>query len=77
MGNLKYDTNEPTYETESGTQRMDWWFPRGWGGGGRLIPRHILVKFQITKDKEKNWKLPERKKHVVNTIILYWHETGC
>ena len=32
MGNLKYDTNEPTYETESGTQRMDWWFPSGWGG---------------------------------------------
>ena len=31
MWNLKYDTNEPIYEieTESGTQRVDWWFPRG------------------------------------------------
>ena len=32
MWNLKYDTNEPTYETEteSGTQRADLWLPRGW-----------------------------------------------
>ena len=31
MWNLKYDTNEPIYEieTESGTQRVDWWFPKG------------------------------------------------
>ena len=29
MWNLKYDTNEPTYETVSRTQRTDWWFPRG------------------------------------------------
>ena len=30
MWNLKYDTNEPIYETEteSGTQRIDWWLPR-------------------------------------------------
>ena len=34
MGNLKHDTNEPTCETESGTQRMDWWFQRNWGGKG-------------------------------------------
>ena len=29
--NLKYDTNEPIYETEteSETQRRDWWLPRG------------------------------------------------
>ena len=33
MWNLKYDTNEPIYETESGTQRIDWWLPRGWGVG--------------------------------------------
>ena len=34
MWNLKYDTNESIYETESGAQRIDWWLPRGgvWGG---------------------------------------------
>ena len=26
MWNLKYDTDEPIYETETGTQRIDWWF---------------------------------------------------
>ena len=36
MWNLKYDTNELIYETEtdSQTQRTDLWLPRGWGGGG-------------------------------------------
>ena len=35
MWNLKYDTNEPIYETEteSQTQRTDWWLPRGQGVG--------------------------------------------
>ena len=30
MWNLKYDTNEPTYktETDSQTQRTDFWLPR-------------------------------------------------
>ena len=34
---LKYDTNEPIYETEteSGTERTDLWLPRGRGGEGR------------------------------------------
>ena len=27
--NLNYDTDEPIYETESWTQRTDWWLPRG------------------------------------------------
>ena len=27
--NLKYDTDEPIYETESWTKRIDWWLPRG------------------------------------------------
>ena len=34
MWSLKYDTNEPMYETEieSGTLRISWWLPResGW-----------------------------------------------
>ena len=37
MWNLKYDTNEPIYktETDSQTERLDLWLPRGrWGGGG-------------------------------------------
>ena len=36
MWNLKYDTNEPIYktETDSQTQRTDWWLPRGRSGGG-------------------------------------------
>ena len=42
MWNLKYDTNEPIYETEtdsqtqktdSQTQRTDLWLPRGRGSG--------------------------------------------
>ena len=35
MWNLKYDTNEPIYETEteSQTERVDWWLPRGRGVG--------------------------------------------
>ena len=34
--NLKYDTDEFIYETESDpwTQRTDLWLPRGWGWGG-------------------------------------------
>ena len=33
MWNLKYDTNELTYEieTDSQTQRIDLWLPRGMG----------------------------------------------
>ena len=31
MWNLKDDINEPIYETESGTQRIDWWLSRGVG----------------------------------------------
>ena len=35
MWNLKYDTNELIYETETDTQtyRIDLWLPRGVGGG--------------------------------------------
>ena len=38
MWNLKYDTNEPIYETEadSQTQRTDLWLPRGKGGEGGM-----------------------------------------
>ena len=38
MWNLKYDTNEPIYETEtdSWTQRTDLWLPRGRGCGGGM-----------------------------------------
>ena len=31
MCNLKYDTNEPIYETESQTQGTDSWLPKGRG----------------------------------------------
>ena len=37
MWNLKSDTNEPIYETESCTQRTDWQLPKGrrvWGRDG-------------------------------------------
>ena len=38
MWNLKYDTNELIYETEtdSQTQRTDLWLPRGSGGRGGM-----------------------------------------
>ena len=37
MWNLKDDTNEPIYktETDSQTQRTDLWLPEGRGGTGR------------------------------------------
>ena len=36
MWNLKYDTNEPIYETDSQTERTDLRLPReaGWGENG-------------------------------------------
>ena len=34
MWNLKYDTNEPIYETESQTYKTDLWLPRGREGLG-------------------------------------------
>ena len=33
MQNLKYDTNELTYKTETDSQRTDLWLPRGSGVG--------------------------------------------
>ena len=36
MWNLKYDTNEPIYETETDSQRKDLWLPRVRRGGGRM-----------------------------------------
>ena len=38
MWNLKYNTNEHIYETEtdSQTQRTDLWLPRGMRGGGGM-----------------------------------------
>ena len=49
MWNLKYDTNELIYETETGsqTQRTDLWLPRAGGGVGKEwefeISRHKLL----------------------------------
>ena len=34
MWNLKYDTNEPVYETESTTWRTDLWWGEGWRRDG-------------------------------------------
>ena len=34
MWNLKYDTNEFTYETETHSYRTDLWLPKGRGGDG-------------------------------------------
>ena len=37
MWNINYDTKEPIYQTESLTQKTDWWLPgeRGyWGKDG-------------------------------------------
>ena len=34
--NLKCDTNEAIHETESQTERIDWWFPREEGVGGGI-----------------------------------------
>ena len=50
MWNLKYDTNEPIYETETQIQRTDWWLPRGrrlkekWSG--RLVLADVSFYIQ-------------------------------
>ena len=39
MWNLKYNTNKPMYETETGSYKMDWWLPRGSGSEGEEVGR--------------------------------------
>ena len=58
MWNLKYDTNELIYETEtdSQTQKTDLWLPRGRGGGGGMewefgVSRCKLVYTEWIKNK--------------------------
>ena len=36
MRNLKYDTNELIYETETDSERTDLWLPRGRMSGGGM-----------------------------------------
>ena len=53
--NLKNDTNEPNYQTEtdSQTQKMDLWLPRGqreemgWTGSLELVYIHIYIYIYI------------------------------
>ena len=58
MWNLKYDTNELIYktETDSQTQRTDLWLPGGKGGGGGMdwefgISRCKLLYIEWTNNK--------------------------
>ena len=58
MWNLKYDTNERIYETQtdSQTERTDLWLPRGRGGRGGKdwelgISRCKLVYYRMDKQQ--------------------------
>ena len=55
MWNVKYDTNEPIYETErkSGTQRIDWWLPRGGGRDGLGVWDQQMQTIIYRMDKQK------------------------
>lgn len=53
MWNLKRDTNEPTYETGTGTQRQDWWLPRGWGVCEGLDWESAINRYKL---EHKGWK---------------------
>ena len=57
MWNLKYDTNEPIYETEidSQTQRTDLWLPRegGWGRDGLGVGDQQMQTSVYRMDKQQ------------------------
>ena len=64
MWNLKYDTNELVYETEtdSQTERTGLWLPKGRGSGGgmdwefeisrcKLLHLHLISHSEVMKNK--------------------------
>ena len=56
MWNLKYDTEECIYETQtdSQTQRTDLWLPKGEGGEGWLVSLELAdVNYYIQMDKQQ------------------------
>ena len=57
MWNLKYNTNEPIYETETDSQRerTDLWLPRkrGWGNGGLRVWGWQMQSIIYRKDKQQ------------------------
>ena len=58
MWNLKYDTDELIYETDSQTQRTDLWLPRGRGGGGEMDGEFWIRRCKLSYIEWKDNKVP-------------------
>jgi len=67
--NLKYDTDEPTYETEteSQAQRIDLWqlMGRGWGTGGVAGWGQHMLAFIYRLDKQQGPALQHREQYSI------------
>ena len=57
MWNLKCDINDPTYETETRTQRLDWWLPRGWAVCEGLDWEFAINRYKLVYTGWKNNKV--------------------
>ena len=78
MCNIKYDTNEPLYktETESGTQSTDWWLPRGCGEG--MDWEHEISRYKLAYTEWINNKVPlySTSKYIQHPMINH-NEKEC
>ena len=56
MWNLKYDTNELIYKTETDlqTQKTDLWLPKGKGGGGGINQELGINRYTLLYIKQIN-----------------------
>ena len=70
MWNLRYDTNEPVYETEteSQTQTADCWWPRAgcWGRDGEGGWGWQMYAFVYRIDKQQGHTVQHRELHSVS-----------
>ena len=68
MQNLKYDTNEVIYKTETQTQKTNLWLPKGKGGGG-WITQEFGISRQTTIyeiDKEQGPTVQHRELYSIS-----------
>ena len=69
MWNLKYDTNEPIYETETEpqAQRIDLWQLRGreWGRGRVVVWGQDTLAFIYRLDKQQSPALQHREQYSI------------
>ena len=76
MWDLKYDTNELTYETEtdSQTQRIDLWLPRGkgvWGRDGLGVWDQQIQTVIQRMDKQQGPTVQYRELYSISSVIKH------